>query len=137
MHTRLAWTRRWVAVGFACVAGCLCPQAQAQISPSGPLTPGKHGAGVAGLDDQLVNRLRAITEEQQAFVRYVVRQVDEGRLERGLVLAIERYALRRNRLLPFNYFERAMRFEASRRGVDLPSVQQFVSTKFPRNGRYR
>lgn len=137
MHTRLPRPLRWAALGIVCLAGSLCPQAQAQISPSGPLTPGKHGAGVASLDDQLVNRLRAITEEQQAFLRYVVRQVDEGRLERGLVLAIERYALRRNRLLPFNYFERAMRFEASRRGVDLPSVQQFVSTKFPRNGRYR
>lgn len=137
MHTRLPWPLRWVAVGIACVAGSLCPEARAQISPSGPFTPAKHGAGVAGLDDQLVNRLRAVTEEQQAFVRYVVRQVDQGRLERGLVLAIERYALRRNRLLPFNYFERAIRFEASRRGVELPSVQQFVSTKLPRNGRFR
>ncbi len=109
------------------------PPAEAQISFPSPASA--RGQATASLEDQLINRLRATAEEQQAFIRFVAARVREDKLERGLVLAIERYALKRNRLLPFNYFARAMRFEASRRGVSLPPVQQFVTTQVFRSQR--
>lgn len=103
-----------------------CPSAEAQITVRQPLSsvPDR----VATLEEQLINRLRATTEQQQAFIRFVVDQVRKEKLERRLVLAVQRWALKRNRILPFNFFERALRFEAARRGVMLPAVRQFVTT---------
>jgi hypothetical protein len=48
-----------------------------------------------------------------------------------LVVAIERYAIRRNPQFPFPFFERAMRIEAAKRGVTLPESRQFATTKSP------
>lgn len=83
----------------------------------------------ANLQEQLVNRLRATTQQQQAFLQFVVEQVRKQRLDLRLVVAIERYALKRNPHLPFLFFERALRYEARRRGVVLPPVQQFATTR--------
>lgn len=101
--------------------------AEAQITIAPPASSGVYKT--VPLEDQLINRLRATTGEQQAFIRFIATKVREGRLEPRLVLAVERYAIKRNRQLPFNFFERAIRFEASRRGVGLPAVQTFVTTK--------
>lgn len=84
---------------------------------------------LATLDEQLTNRLRATTREQQAYIDFVVHQVKLNKLDVRLVVAIERYAIRRNRQLPFLYFERALRVEAAKRGIALPSVRQFASTR--------
>lgn len=100
--------------------------ADAQITM--PRTLSASETRLASLEERLINRLRATTGQQQAFIRFAVLQVNNDRLETRLLLAIERFAINRNRHLPFNYFERALRFEASRRGVALPPVQQFVST---------
>lgn len=81
---------------------------------------------VATLQDQLVNRLRATTPERRAFIGEVLKKVDEGKLDRKLVLAVQRYAVRKNPQFPFPYFERAIRFLAEKRGVSLPQVQSFV-----------
>lgn len=97
--------------------------AQAQIVSSRTIT-----TPVATLSDQLVNRLRATTDERQSFVREVVRRTEIGELDRGLVLAVQRYAIRRNPEFPFPFFEKAIRFEAAKRGVSLPVVQTFVRT---------
>lgn len=80
------------------------------------------------LFDQLVSRLRATTDERRSFIRFVVRQVAEERLEVQLVVAIERYAIRRNPQFPFPFFERAIRVEALKRGVTLPASRRFVTT---------
>jgi acyl carrier protein phosphodiesterase len=117
---------RFAILAVAVAVGASAPPAEAQITV--PRTLSATPDRFVTLEEQLINRLRATTEQQQAFVRYVVEQVRKERLERRLVLAIERYALKRNRFLPFNFFERALRFEASRRGVNLPPVQQFVTT---------
>jgi len=101
--------------------------ASAQIT--GPRILSASSERFANLEEQLTNRLRATATDQRGFIRFVVNQVREGRLESKLVVAIERYALRRNRNLPFLYFERALRYEASRRGVTLPAVRQFASTR--------
>ena len=83
----------------------------------------------ATLDEQLTNRLRATADDQKAYIDFVVKQVRKKRLDLRLVVAVERYALRRNRHFPFPYFERALRYEAAKRGVALPTVRQFASTK--------
>jgi len=78
---------------------------------------------VATLEEQLINRLRATTDDRKAYIRMVLLLVDNGTFERRQVVAIERYAIRRNPQFPFPYFERAMRFEAEKRGIELPPVQ--------------
>lgn len=83
----------------------------------------------ATLEEQLINRLRATSRQQRAFLRFVVEKVRQQELEFRLVVAVERYALKRNPHLPFLFFERALRFQARRRGVDLPPVQQFATTR--------
>ncbi len=83
----------------------------------------------ASLEEQLVNRLRAFDEEKRSYLKMVVKKVGDGKLDRRLVYAVQRYAIRRNSEFPFPFFERALRFEAGKRGVSLPTVRQFVSTK--------
>ncbi len=83
----------------------------------------------ANLTEQLVNRLRAFDEEKRSYVAMVVKKVDEGILDARLVIAVQSYAIQRNREFPFPYFERALRYEAGKRGVPLPTVRQYVSTK--------
>ena len=124
---------RLAVMPFIFLAVMPARQVEAQISITRPASAGIQRT--VTLEDQLINRLRATTWEQQAFSRFVTARVREEQLDRGLVLAIERYALKRNRVLPFNYFERAIRFEASRRGIDLPPVQQFATTKVSGSSR--
>lgn len=103
------------------------PTADAQITAPRSLsaTPDP----IATLEEQLINRLRATSNEQRAYIKFVIKQVREQRLDLRLVVAIEKKALRRNRFFPFPFFERAMRFEAAKRNVALPPVQQFATTK--------
>ena len=66
---------------------------------------------------------------EESKVRYVVDQVRKGKLEARLVVAIERYAIGRNPDYPFPFFERALKHEAARRGIVLPPVRHFNTTK--------
>ena len=95
-------------------------KADAQITT--PRVFSESGTRTANLEEQLTNRLRAISPQQRDYVRFIVRQVQLNRLDLKLVVAVERYALRRNPQYPFPFFERAIRFEASKRGVALPTV---------------
>jgi hypothetical protein len=90
---------------------------------SGQIVVPTRGTQTATLEDQLINRLRATTEDRQAYIRLVVAKVNTGDFERGRVLALERYAIKKNSMFPFPYFERVMRAEAERVGVYLPPVQ--------------
>lgn len=100
--------------------------ASAQITPGRSLSGGT--APVATLDEQLINRLRATTDAQADYIRLVVKLVDEKKLESRLVIAVERYALRRNPRYPFPYFERALRYESAKRGVELVPLRHYQST---------
>ncbi len=82
----------------------------------------------ANLEEQLINRLHATTEEQRAYLRFVVQKVQEDKLDVRLVVAVQQYAIKRHSQLPFLFFERALKVEAGKRGLALPAVQQFVST---------
>jgi hypothetical protein len=83
----------------------------------------------ATLEEQLINQLRATTEERKAYVRMVVQYTTTGELDPRLVIAIQRYAARKNPQFPFPYFERAMRFEAEKRGIELPPVQLLAGSR--------
>lgn len=87
---------------------------------------------IASLQEQLVNRLRAFDEEKREYIEMVVKKVREGELETRLVQAVHIYAIRRNPHFPFPFFERALRVEAAKRGVALPTVRQYASTQFRR-----
>jgi hypothetical protein len=84
----------------------------------------------ASLADFLISKLRATTEEQRAYVREVAKLVDEKKLERRLVLALQRYAVRKSPYFPLPVFERALRVEAGKRHVPVPMIQEIVQ----RNG---
>ena len=83
----------------------------------------------ATLEEQLMNRLKATRDDQRAYVRHVVALTKAGKLDRKLVVAVERYALRRNPQYPFPFFERALKYEAAKRRVHLPTVKNFASTR--------
>ena len=84
---------------------------------------------VATLEELLINQLRATTEDRKAYIRMVIQLVDAGTFEKRHLIAIQRYALRRNPDFPFPYFERAMRFEAEKLGITLPPVQLLAGSK--------
>ena len=111
------------------ISGCL---AVSEVHAQSPLLGQRLATAPADrlvtLEDQLVSRLRVTDDQQLGYIRFVLNQVRDGHLDVKLVLALERYALRRNSQLPFLFFERALRFEAGRRGVTLPSVRQFATT---------
>lgn len=90
---------------------------------SGQIVTPARGTQTATLEDQLINRLRATTEDRQTYIRMVVAKVNSGDFDRGRILALERYAIKKNPTFPFPYFERVMRAEAERVGVYLPPVQ--------------
>jgi len=119
------------ATAFALLAQFFVTQtALAQLT-----TPRKLSASVdpyASLQEQLVNRLRAFDEDKRRYVEMVVKKVREGKLDTRLIQAVHIYAIRRNPLFPFPFFERALRVEAGKRGVALPTVRQYASTRYSR-----
>ena len=106
----------------------LTSSASAQITT--PTNSGYGGTQTASLEDQLINRLKATTEDRQAYIRLVVQRVDAGIIDKGRVLAFERYAIRKNPHFPFPFFERAMRAEANRLDIYLPPVKLLAGVSF-------
>lgn len=120
----MAVTKRLAIFGkLALVASFMLGSAStsnAQISDNSTVAP--TGSRTATLEQRLVNQLRATTEERKAYIHLVVELVNSGQFDQRYLLAIERYAVRKNPQFPFPYFERAMRFEAEKRGITLPPV---------------
>ncbi len=100
--------------------------AEAQITE--PRTLSASSTRVITIEEQLINRLRATREDQRAYLRFVVKQVNQGKLDLKLVIAMEHYAIRRRPDFPFPIFERIMRFQAERYGIELPPAQTFATT---------
>lgn len=107
---------------------CLADSGQAQTTVS------NRSAVVAtkgpSLEDYLISRLRATTTDQKSYVREIVKLVDQGRLEKRTVIAMERYARRKSPFFPLPAYERALRVEAAKRGVAVPTLKEIVA----RNG---
>ncbi|MDE0865386.1 MAG: hypothetical protein OSA98_16490 [Rubripirellula sp.] len=120
-----------VVLGVALMCG---PVVNAQITTPRILSAGSNRS--ANLEEQLVNRLRATRDDQRAYIKHVVGLTKNGKLETKLVVAVERYAIRRNSHYPFPFFERALKYEAAKRGTALPTVRNFASTRIsgPANG---
>ncbi len=91
------------------------------------------GSKVARLEDQLLVGLRATRTDQRTFLRKIAEHVEKGAMERARVLAIYEWAITRNGRYPFPYFERAMRLDAKKLGIELPEVQIVIQT-FSRAG---
>jgi len=103
------------------------PSVVGQITSPRILSSGRSNS--ANLEEQLINRLRATRDDQRAYVKHVVALTKTGKLERRLLVAVERYAIRRNSQYPFPFFERALKYEAAKRRVQLPTVKNFASTR--------
>lgn len=101
---------------------------QAQVTPP---TPPESGTQIASLEDYLVNSLRATLPEQRTFIKLVEQKVENGELERKLVLAVLKYAHRRHSRFPFPFFERAMRIQAAKQDVTLPATFTIRSSRAP------
>ena len=104
---------RWVKITAAIVitAAFAAVPAQAQIT-----TPRKLSASpdrFTSLQEQLINRLRATTEDKQAYIRRLVALVRSNKLDVKLVVAIERKALQSRPGFPFPYFDQAIKIEAA------------------------
>ncbi len=116
----------------ACLTGCSVLAASSSVTFAQiPTVPSNVAVTKqASLSEYLVNRLRATTDDQQDYVRQIVKLVEDGKLEKRLVLALERYARRRSPYFPLPIYERALRYEAGKRGVAVPTLQEIVA----RNG---
>tara|TARA_R110002072_G_scaffold303133_2_gene495163 strand:+ start:7397 stop:7720 length:324 start_codon:yes stop_codon:yes gene_type:complete len=86
---------------------------------------GTQGDSTAKLYERLVNRLHATTQPQQDYLLEITKRVNERKLDLRLVVAIERYSIRRNSHYPFPFFERALKYEAAKRGITLPSIKLY------------
>ncbi len=119
-------SRRAVCVVFTLFAVALSAnQADAQITAPRVLSGSQQQ--VATLQEQLNNQLRATTEQQRAYVAYLVQQVRKGRLDLRLLIAVKKKAVLKNRYYPFPFFERAIRFEAAKRNVTLLTSKQLAA----------
>lgn len=126
------WTAKlqisaWFLFLIAVQSGLTSP-ASAQITT--PTNRSYGGTQTVSLEDQLINRLKATTEDRQAYIRLIAQRVDAGIIDKGRVLAFERYAIRKNPHFPFPFFERAMRAEANRLDIYLPPVKLLAGVSF-------
>lgn len=110
----------FIAVVSAMKATPVAAQIVVPTSSANSTVPGNY---VANLDDQMINQLRAFKTDQQAYIRYVTNLVKANQLDARLVVAVYRYSIRRQPTYPFPYFERAMRIEARKRGINLPPAK--------------
>ena len=106
MVCRLLLVSIYVVLCFASVRGL-----SAQDNPP--------GVRVANLQEQLESGLKARLPREFAFIAVVVARVEERALNVGEVTSVFQWARRKNKKIPFPYFERAMRIIAARKGVVL------------------
>ncbi|OYP33829.1 hypothetical protein [Rhodopirellula sp. MGV] len=116
------------AIAFVLISSTAV-QAQTTIYP-GNLPPTPAQSKAPSLEDYLASRLRAASEDQRSYVHEIVRLIEQGRLDKKLVLALERRSRGKNPVFPLPVFERTLRFEAARRHINVPTIQEIVA----RNG---
>jgi hypothetical protein len=80
--------------------------------------PAKVGT-VLGLEDRLKTGLKARRPEEKSFLDEVARLVRAGELPVKLVDSTYLWALQRQQKFPYPLFERALRIQANRIGVEL------------------
>jgi len=77
------------------------------------------GVDIADLQQQLESMLKARLPSEFEFIDRVVELVTEKKFSVGMVKSISQWAVRKNKKIPFPYFQRAMRILAERQGVDI------------------
>ena len=112
-----------IAIASATLTVLMLATTQAQITAPRDLSTSTDK--FARLQERLINRLKATTEPRQTYINRLVRQVADGRLEVRLILALERKAVERRPAFPFPFFEQAVKVEAGKRGVNIPTVREF------------
>jgi hypothetical protein len=74
--------------------------------------------GTVSLEDRLKAGLKARRPEDEEFLEQVAHMVETGLLPRKLVDSTYVWAIRRRQDVPFPAFERALRMQAERLGVE-------------------
>jgi hypothetical protein len=97
------------------LAGVLISSQPALLHGDEPPAVGK----VADLEDRLKTGLRARRPEEKRFIERVVQLVREGNLPGKLVDSTYLWAVERQQKYPYPLFERALRIQADRLGIDL------------------
>ena len=97
------------------LAGVLIACRPAMLHGDEPPAVGK----VAGLEDRLKTGLRARRPEEHRFIERVVQLVRKGNLPGKLVDSTYLWAVERQQKYPYPLFERALRIQADRLGIDL------------------
>ncbi len=97
------------------LAGVLIACRPAMLHGDEPPAVGK----VADLEDRLKTGLRARRPEEKRFIERVVQLVREGNLPGKLVDSTYLWAIERQQKYPYPLFERALRIQADRLGIDL------------------
>jgi hypothetical protein len=97
------------------LAGALIACRPATLHGDEPPAVGK----VADLEDRLKTGLRVRRPEEKRFIERVVQLVREGNLPGKLVDSTYLWAVERQQKYPYPLFERALRIQADRLGVDL------------------
>ena len=77
------------------------------------------GVRIADLQDQLESGLKARLPNEFQFIAIVVQRVTDRDLSVGEVKSVFQWARRKNKKVPYPYFERAMRIIAAQKGVAL------------------
>ncbi len=116
---------RWIKIAAASLAVTTTMLATSQAQITNPRVLSASSSRFAELEEQLINRLRATTEDKKAYLRRLVRLVRDGKLEIKLVVAIERKSLERRPAFPFPYFEQAIKIEAAKRNVMVPTLREY------------
>lgn len=76
------------------------------------------------LQEILDKGLKARLPEEFQFIARVVQLVEEKQLPESLVKSVFNWARKKNKRVPFPYFERAMRILAARYGVEIDEEQR-------------
>jgi len=91
----------------------------AVTAPAARAVDSNDAAADVSLADRLKAGLRARRPEEQDFLDGVARLVDTGRLPRKLVDSTYVWAIRRRQDYPLPAFERALRLQSDRLGIDV------------------
>jgi hypothetical protein len=120
--------RSWVKAVFAVLAGSgvsgglVADHAEAQEGFGNNFANSIDSMHLVKLEDQLRYGLRCARPGQIEYVRLVSRAVDEGRLPRGMVNLVYRWATQRDTNVPFPYFQFALEELARRRGISISGI---------------
>jgi hypothetical protein len=97
----------------------LAPAAAHSVAPDERDAATEEGKVEVTLEDRLSTGLKARRPEDVAFVEHVAEMVRAGRLPAKVVDSTYLWAIRRRQAHPFPAFQKAIRLQADRLGIDV------------------